>query len=157
MGTIRAGALYFAIVFGAGFVFGIVRQLVLIPRLGVMWAELAEMPLMLAVIVWAARWVVGRPGAPAGVGARAGIGLIALALLVCAELGLVLQLRGMSLAEYVAQREPVSGVVYLAMLAVFAAMPWLAGLGQAAGAPGDQRGAAEGRTGFGQQSAGQKS
>ena len=127
MPIFKAGALYFLCVFGAGFALGIVRQLLLVPRLGVMWAELLEMPFMFVVIVLASRWVVRRSKVPPEAGPRLGMGLVALALLVGAELGLVLQLRGLSLAESVAQREPVSGTVYLVMLLVFAAMPWLLG------------------------------
>jgi hypothetical protein len=122
---LKAGALYFALVFAAGFALGIIRQLLVVPRLGVMWAELLEMPIMLLAIVAAARWTVRRLGVPPAAGSRVRMGLAALALLIAAELGLVLALRGLTFAEYVAQREPVSGVVYLVMLGVFAAMPAL--------------------------------
>ena len=125
MRWIKAGLFYFALVFGAGFLLGIVRQLILIPRMGVMWAELLEMPFMFVAIVLATRWVVGRMSVPAKAGPRLTIGLTALSLLVAAELGLVLRLRGLTLAEYIESREPVSGTVYLLMLGVFAAMPWL--------------------------------
>jgi hypothetical protein len=37
----------------------------------------------------------------------------------------VLGLRGLSIAEYVASREPVSGTVYILLLVLFAAMPAL--------------------------------
>jgi hypothetical protein len=53
------------------------------------------------------------------------VGLVALALMVAAELLLAVVLAGRDLGEYVASRDPVSGAVYLAMLALFAAMPWL--------------------------------
>jgi hypothetical protein len=97
--------------------------LLVIPRLGVMWAELLEMPFMFVVIVLAARRTVKRMSVPAGAAPRLAMGLTALALLIGAEITLVIALRGMTLSEYIANREPVSGVVYLAMLAVFAAVP----------------------------------
>jgi len=53
------------------------------------------------------------------------MGGIALVLLLSAEFGLVLWLRGLSIREYLATRRPVSGSVYYAMLAVFAIMPLL--------------------------------
>jgi hypothetical protein len=49
--SIKAGLAYFALVFGAGFVLGVLRVSFLVPRFGERIAELGEMPLMLAVIV----------------------------------------------------------------------------------------------------------
>ena len=51
------------------------------------------------------------------------MGIIGLALLLVAEFGLVLWLRGLSIREYLATRDPVSGAVYYLMLVVFAIMP----------------------------------
>ena len=50
--TISGGFAYFALVFGAGFVLGVLRISFLVPRFGERLAELAEMPLMLLVIVY---------------------------------------------------------------------------------------------------------
>jgi len=50
---------------------------------------------------------------------------MALTLFIAAELLVVLELRGLSISEYIRTRDPVSGSVYLLMLAVFALMPWL--------------------------------
>ena len=55
MGAIKAGFAYFALVFGAGFMRGVLRVAFLMPRLGDRMAELGEMPLMLAVILVSAR------------------------------------------------------------------------------------------------------
>jgi hypothetical protein len=122
---VEAGVSYFAIVFSAGFVLGLIRELWLVPALGVRFAELAEMPIMLIVIVLAARFIVRRIGPPVSKGVRVGTGLLALAILLLAELGLVLVLQDRSLGAYVASRDPVSGAVYLVMLGLFAAMPLL--------------------------------
>ncbi len=122
---LKAGVVYFALVFAAGFALGMIRQLFVVPRLGVMWAELLEMPFMLVAIIAGARWTVRRLGVPPASEPRVMMGLTALALLIAAELGLVIALRGLTFSEYVAEREPVSGVVYLVMLGVFAAMPFL--------------------------------
>jgi hypothetical protein len=46
-----------------------------------------------------------------------------LAVLLGAEVLLAVLLQDRTLGEYVASRDPVSGTVYLAMLALFAAMP----------------------------------
>jgi hypothetical protein len=121
--SIKAGLAYFALVFGAGFVFGVLRVFLLVPRLGERISELSEMPLMLAVIMAAARFVVQRTAVPFPIAARLGTGLLALGLLIAAELLLAVVMQERSLADYVASRDPVSGSVYLAMLVLFALMP----------------------------------
>ena len=128
MRVVAAGVVYFLAVFGAGFVLGPIRVLWLVPRVGVRTAELLEMPIMLLVIVLTARWIARRFAVPSATATRFGMGLVALALLLTAEFMLVLWLQGMTVREYLAARDPVSGAVYLAMLSVFAAMPWLVSL-----------------------------
>jgi hypothetical protein len=123
--VLKAGLLYFAIVFGAGFVLGPVRLLWVVPRFGTRTAELMEMPVMLAVTIVAARWVVRRLAVPSTSSSRLGMGGVALGLLVTAELGLVLRLRDLSIAEYLATRDPVSGTAYYVMLGLVAVMPRL--------------------------------
>ena len=54
----------FALVFGAGFLVGVVRVGWLAPEIGERPAELLELPLMLAVAWLAARWSVRRLGVP---------------------------------------------------------------------------------------------
>ena len=58
--TLKAGAFYFALVFAAGFVLGIIRTLWIVPRVGARTAELMETPIMFVVIVFAAHWVAER-------------------------------------------------------------------------------------------------
>ncbi len=125
MQTLKAGVLYFALVFGAGFVLGTVRVLWLVPRVGERMAELMEMPIMFVVTIVAARWIIRRLGVPSAPLSRLGMGCIALALMLVAEFTLVLWLRGLTIAEYFGSRDPVSGTVYYAMLGVFAIMPLL--------------------------------
>jgi hypothetical protein len=123
MQILKAGALYFALVFGAGFVFGTVRTLWVVPRVGTRTAELMETPLMLAVTIVAARWIVLHFFVSSVPSARLGMGGIALGLMLAAEFGLVLWVRGLSVREYLATRDRVSGTVYYVMLGVFAVMP----------------------------------
>jgi hypothetical protein len=132
MRVLKAGALYFAAVFGADFILGPIRILWAVPRFGPRVAELMETPLMLAVIIVAARATVRRLAIPPAPARRLGMGSVALALLLIAELTLVLRLRGLSIAEYVAGRDPVSGTVYAGMLGVLAMMPLLVGQGRTA-------------------------
>lgn len=123
--TVKAGLAYFAVVFGAGFLLGVLRVLLLVPRFGERYAELAEMPVMFLVVVISARGITRRFAIPPSASARLGMGGLALGLLLACELALVLQDR--SLADYVASRDPVSGTVYLVMLMLFALMPALVG------------------------------
>jgi len=125
MPILKAGVLYFALVFGAGFVLGTVRTIWVVPRVGTRTAELMETPIMLVVTIVAARWTVLRLAVPSVPSARLGMGGVALVLMLVAEFGLVLWLRGLSIREYLATRDPVSGTVYYLMLALFAIMPLL--------------------------------
>jgi hypothetical protein len=125
MQVLKAGLRYFVLVFGAGFLLALIRIPLLLPRVGERWAELIEMPFMLVVIVFAARHAVRR--APLrSTGPAVAAGGLALSLLLAAEIlvGVVFG-DATSLSDYVARRDPVAGSAYLAMLAVFAAMPAL--------------------------------
>ena len=125
MQVVKAGAIYFALVFGAGFVLGTIRTLWVVPRVGARTAELMEMPIILAVTIVAARWTVLRLSVPMMWSARLGMGCIALAFMLIAEFGFVLWIRGFSIKEYFATRDPVSGTAYYLLLIVFAIMPLL--------------------------------
>ena len=122
---LKAGVSYFALVFAAGFVLGIIRTLWIVPRVGARTAELMETPIMFAVTVLAARWVARRLLLPPTVATRLGFGFVALGLLLITEFTVVLWLRGLTIREYLAGRDPVAGTAYLIMLVVFALMPLL--------------------------------
>ena len=120
---VRVAVLYFAAVFAAGFVLGFIRVYFVIPRIGVRAAELIETPFMLAVSYAAARWLIVRFRIPYTTASRIGIGSIALALLLAAELVLVVWLQKMTVTEYIGSRDPVSGTAYLIAILLFAAFP----------------------------------
>jgi hypothetical protein len=69
---LKAATIYFAIVFGFGFVFGTIRVFSIVPRFGERVAELIEMPFMLIAIVLGAlvikRFCAGRTLVAAAVG-----------------------------------------------------------------------------------------
>jgi hypothetical protein len=125
MRVVKAGVFYFALVFGAGFVLGPIRILWVVPRLGTRVAELLEAPIMFVITIVAARWAVRRLAVPYTASSRLSMGGIALSLLLIAEFTLVLWLRGLSIREYLAGRDPVAGTVYYLMLGAFAIMPLL--------------------------------
>lgn len=118
------GALYFLLVFGVGFVLGVFRVLLVEPALGQRMAELLEAPLMLAAMFFAARFVTQRFEVSRAV-EHLYSGLVAVILLVSVEFTVVLGLRGLTIREYLSERDPVAGAVYGVMLILFAVMPWL--------------------------------
>ena len=128
---LKAGALYFAVVFGAGFVLGTIRTIWIVPSFGTRRAELMEAPIMFAITVLASGWVVRRFATRASFPGRLAVGLFALGLLLLSEFTVVLWIRGLTIAEYLAGRDPVAGTVYVVLLAAFALMPWL-GVGRSA-------------------------
>jgi hypothetical protein len=133
---LRAGLAYFALTFGAGFVLGPFRILVLVPRLGARAAELVELPVMIGITWLAARWVMQRFSVPPQWGPRLSVGVLAGALLLFAEFTLVLRLRGLTLEEYFATRDPVSGTAYYAAVLLLVLMPLLVNRSAATAARG---------------------
>lgn len=125
--TIAAAALlYFVIVFSVGFMLGTVRVLLLEPRLGPVVAVLCEAPILLVAMIAAALWVPRVLGLARDVRAMASIGLGALVLQQVAEFVLGYALRGLGAAEQLAKFSTPEGLIYLALLAMFAVMPLLA-------------------------------
>ncbi|TGD75087.1 hypothetical protein E4634_03495 [Mangrovimicrobium sediminis] len=116
---------YFACVFAAGFALGTIRVLFLLEALGERRAELLETPFMLAVIVWSAHHLVAPRARQLSALQAWLLGTLALAWLLTVEFGVVLGLRGLSLEEYYAERDPIAGSVYLASLFLYLAMPYI--------------------------------
>ncbi len=121
---VAAAIAYFGLVFGLGFLLGPIRVLWLEPRLGARTAQLIEAPVMLLAIVLAARWVGGRLGSGRAASARLAVGVMAAAFVLLADLGVGVGLRGMSVDEVFAGRDPVSGTVYYGLVALMALAPW---------------------------------
>ncbi len=123
MRALKAGAIYFVAVFTLGFCLGVLRTLVLVPRLGETLAVLAELPVILA-----ASWLIcarilrsmpmSRPGAAA-------MGAAAFALLMIAEAAISMLLAGRSLAAHVALHAELPHLLGLAGQVAFASFPYL--------------------------------
>ncbi|MBN9025320.1 hypothetical protein [Kaistia sp. MMO-174] len=88
MGAIRAGAIYFLIVFAIGFVLGSARVLLLEPRIGALAAVAIELPVMLAAAWIVCGGILRRSQVRARRGADLGMGAVALLLLLAAEFAL---------------------------------------------------------------------
>ncbi|MEQ1864653.1 MAG: hypothetical protein ABL996_08360 [Micropepsaceae bacterium] len=123
--AIRAGVLYFAIVFMVGFVLGTIRVLVVIPRFGESNALLLELPVMLALSWFACTWLVGRYSVPPMASARLAMGAVAFLLLMVGELGVSVFGFGRSVAEHLEVYRSASAQLGLAAQLVFAAFPLL--------------------------------
>jgi hypothetical protein len=123
MRIVIAALLYFAIVFGVGMALGPIRVLWLEPRLGPTLAVLCEAPFLLAAMVLAARWVPRKTGLGSDLASLASMGIGALTLQQAADLALGVSLRGLTPAQQLANLATPSGMVYLALLVVFAALP----------------------------------
>jgi hypothetical protein len=85
-------------------------------------AELVEMPIMAAVIFFAAGYMLRHFPGIAQHGLSLAAGLLALGFLIAAELGLAVLLQDQTLAEYIGSRDKISGLVYIALLLVFGIM-----------------------------------
>jgi hypothetical protein len=112
--ALRAGAAYFAVVFAAGFVLGMVRVLVLLPRLGEAVAVAVEIPVMLSLCWVAARWLVARFAVAPRLGPRLIMGGVAFALLMLAEAAVSVLVLGRGLAEHLGYYRAVPGLMGLA-------------------------------------------
>jgi hypothetical protein len=122
---VTTALVYFALVFGAGFLLGPIRVLWLEPRLGPFAATLCETPFLLAAIVLAARSAPRATGVNRGPIPMALVGLIALVFQQAADLAVGVLLRGVSVSKMLSHFATPEGAIYAVLLALFAAMPWL--------------------------------
>ena len=97
MRVLKAGVVYFLVMFGVGWILGPIRELWAVPRFGRLTGVLLEAVIMLAAMAVSARWVIRRFHVKPTFGSTISIGLVALGILVPAELAGVVWLRGLSL------------------------------------------------------------
>lgn len=127
---IRLSLLYFSLVFVAGCLIGSIRVPFLQPVLGVRYAELLEMPVMVVVMWQAAQltlWQLEGCNEKGAFTTPMLVGVFALGWLVVMELGASAILQGgwwSGFRVFFVQRDPVSGPVYALALLAYAIMPW---------------------------------
>jgi hypothetical protein len=121
--ALKPGGLYFLMAFTAGWILGPIRVLFLTPRVGPVAAVLIEAPFMMTVSVLSARWIIRRWKVPATVKDRAAMGLVALALLLGAELASTIWLRGVPLSLYLQGFRTPFGLISLALYQIFGLIP----------------------------------
>jgi hypothetical protein len=124
MNFLKVVGLYFGLVFGAGFLFGPVRVLLIQPQIGSRAAELVEAPLMLTAILIAGRWIGRSWCRSLSDLASLCVGLTVAGLVLTADVVVGVGLRGMSVVEVFTDRDVVTGPVYYGLIAVTAATPW---------------------------------
>lgn len=116
--TLIWGLLFGSLSFVAGFAFGALRELVLIPALGERIGHLAEFPMVTlaacAIGVWAGR----KAAAPA-----LAIGLIGVAVLIAFESTMALGFMRVSLADYLAGYDLTRGALFPVGLALMSLSP----------------------------------
>jgi hypothetical protein len=127
MRTIMAGVVYFGIVFGAGFVFGVFREMALTPVYGRDTAVMFEAPFMLVAILAGAWIAVHRGSLGQSKLALFAVGIIGLLLVQIAEFGVGLGLRGMSMQDQLSYFKTTAGQIYLGLLVIFLFMPLVLG------------------------------
>ena len=118
-----AAVLYFAVVFGVGFLLGPIRVLFLEPHLGPTSAALCEAPFLVAAMVFASRWVprfvrLRRDGSSLAL-----MGGGTLVLQQMADVAVGIGLRGIAPSEQLAHFFTAPALVYAGLLLAFAAMP----------------------------------
>jgi membrane associated rhomboid family serine protease len=123
--SFKAGAVYFLLLYVIGFLLGAARELLLAPRFGVVVASALEALPMLAAIFHFAPLLARRFGVAPKSGGRIVMGLAGLALLIGAEIAMTRAMRGLSPEQWLAHFASVEGMIYAALLAAFAAMPWV--------------------------------
>lgn len=127
MKGVAAAVLYFAIVFGAGFMVGPLRVLYLEPRVGATAAVLLESPMLLLAMI-AGAWAVLRWTRVAGPVPLLAVGVVALALQQCADVAVGILMRGMTVIDHVRQFATTPGMIYAVLLIAFMLMPLMVGL-----------------------------
>jgi len=118
-----AAVLYFAVVFGVGFLLGPIRVLWLEPKLGPTIAALCEAPFLLIAMAVAARRVPEFVRPRQGWAPLALMGGGALVLQQLADLVVGMSLRGLAPSEQLGHFSTAPGLIYAGLLVAFAGMP----------------------------------
>ena len=121
--VLRAGVLYFTIIFGIGFGLGTIRVLLLVPRLGAVTSELIELPIILTAAWILCGRLITHFQVPRHWPARFAMGAIAFTLLMIAEAVLSVGLFGNSITAHFASYRSLYGGLGLLGQVIFATFP----------------------------------
>lgn len=123
LAALRAGAIYFAMIFAIGFVLGTIRVLAVVPQFGETAAVLIELPVMLALSWAACAWLVRRFAVPRRTGDRLIMGGLAFLLLMSGEVGVSVFAFGRTVAEHLQTFRTADAQLGLAGQLLFAGFP----------------------------------
>ncbi|MGL4242248.1 MAG: hypothetical protein ACRCTI_14155 [Beijerinckiaceae bacterium] len=123
--ALRAGAGYFALVFGLGFLLGSLRHGLMGFGLSRGLLVALEVPVILAFAWWAAGWCAARFAVPTSASARLAMGLAMLVLLQAGEAAVGVLMMGMTWQGYLGRMQSAGGRIELLPQVVAAAFPLL--------------------------------
>ena len=123
--SLRAGFVYFAIVFAIGFILGTIRVLLVAPTIGELAAVLIELPLMLIASWIVCSALISRYRVAPAFLDRFTMGASAFVLLMAAELALSIYLFGSPVESTVAGYLTAQGMAGLGGQVLFALFPLL--------------------------------
>jgi hypothetical protein len=124
---LNAGAIYFLVALGAGFVFEVVRLEVVAQHISEFIARIMEPPSTILAMIIGAKWVIDQFTLPPLPAVRLGVGTVALGFMILMECMVVLPLHGLSLGEYFTFQGSVIGTLPVSALGVLTVMPFLVG------------------------------
>lgn len=124
----KAGAIYFAVVFAAAFAIGVVRTLWVTPLIGAAGAVMLELPLVLAISWIVSLYVTKKFSVSPEPLPRVVMGCVAFMLLMVAEMALSVLLFGRSIGDYMSSFAAASVQIGLAGQIGFALIPLLQSL-----------------------------
>lgn len=123
--AIHAGLLYCVVVFAAGFVLGVLRNLLVTPLAGELAAVALEAPVMLAIAWTACGWALDRLEVSTQLLDRLLMGGVALVLLLVAEAAVAVLAQAYSLAEFFRRYGQTAMLLGLLAQLAFALFPLL--------------------------------
>lgn len=122
-----AATVYFLMLFALGFGLGTMRVLLVAPRIGVLGATLAEVPLMLTAAFFMCRWAIGHWRVPHVISARGAMALWFLVQLVLFETLVGVALFERTLAGTWTGLATPAGLIGLTAQAIAALLPAVVG------------------------------
>lgn len=121
---IKNSVLYFCLVFGAGFLLGPIRILILEPSVGQRTAELVEAPLMLAVILISGRWIGVVNCRFLSQIQTLSMGILTAFFILSADTAVGVGFRSMTVYQVFVDRDPITGPIYYGLVLIASLAPW---------------------------------